>query len=92
MLQCPLSRAVKNQAYIDWVRKEVKPIKYKIERGSFTRNWDAVTAAGSGGAVTANDIVVMTQSSPDRCEPDLLCVELAAREAARGPCVLLHPP
>ena len=63
--------AVANQDYIDWVHEEVLPLQYSVHRRVFTYNWpDEETPSEqmeAGGSVTAGDIVVMTQTSPDRC-------------------------
>ena len=63
-----LVSAVQNPEYIQWVREEVQALPYEIERNAFNFRWDHVTASSLAGiALSASDLVVMTQTSPDRC-------------------------
>lgn len=70
--QSSAPHAVTRQAYVDWVRKEVWPLEYDKETDVYQHNWppradDAPGAATDG--VSPSDVVVMTQTSPDRCAP-----------------------
>lgn len=64
--QCTLFCAVRNNEYIEWVKKEVNALIYDTdERVIVTAGFDAL---GQGKSEDQEPVVVlMTQTSPDRC-------------------------
>ena len=62
-------RAVTRKEYIDWVRKEVQPIQYDKQPAFFQHSWppDAGDGADFGDSIAPGEVVIMTQTSPDRC-------------------------
>ena len=57
---------MRNPAYLDWVRREFKPINHLYEEFAYVRSWEAFTRGGEA-QLHPQETLLILQCSPERC-------------------------